>query len=225
MRTTAGLNADEAYQVGTATFDCSDAGTLLSTLEALGSRIVFLIDWNRARKRLNLFVKNSQSVAILTEAARREVGHVGWLAAGGEQLIYGAMQALGGDYFRIGERLDLVMGESQTREFLIEALALSSQSKRQREPPPMIADAVRLLLLRCSRRHHDEFDLLSEHAAFCHALAEGIRDAVAHGHERDAKAAAKFAERAKTWERQADLQVIKSRTMAETGPIGCRSCD
>ena len=218
MRTTAGLNADEAYQVGTATFDCSDEGGLLSTLEALGSRIVFLIDWNRARKRLNLFVRNSESVAILTEAARREVGHVGWLAAGGEQLIYGAMQALGGDYFRIGERLDQVMGESQTREFLIEALAVASQSMRQRKPPPLIADAVRLLLLRYSRRHHDEFDLLSEHAAFCHALAEGIRDAVAHGHERDTKAAAKFAERAKTWERQADLQVIRSRALAENRP-------
>jgi hypothetical protein len=74
-------------------------GHALSTLEALGSRIVFLIDWNRARKRLNLFVKNSESIAILTEAARREVGHVGWLAAGGEQLIYGAMQALGGGLF------------------------------------------------------------------------------------------------------------------------------
>ena len=110
------------------------------------------------------------------------------------------------------------MGESQTREFLIEALALSNQSMQQRQPLPLIADAVRLLLLRCSRRHHDEFDLLSEHAAFCHALAEGIRDAVAHGHERDAKAAAKFAERAKTWERQADLQVIKSRTLAENRP-------
>ena len=217
-RTTAGLNADEAYQVGTATFDCPDEDGLLSTLEGLGSRIVFLIDWNHARKRLNLFVRKSESIAILTEAARREVGHMGWLAAGGEQLIYGAMQALGGDYFRIGERLDDVMGEAQAREFLIEALALASQSMRQRQPLPLVADAVRLMLLRYSRRHRDEFDLLSEHASFCHALAEGIRDAIAHGHERDSKAAAKFAERAKAWERQADLQVIKSRTLAENRP-------
>lgn len=218
MRTTAGLNADEAYQVGTATFDCLNEDKLMSTLEALGSRIVFLIDWNRARKRLNLFVRKSQSVAVLTEAARREVGHMGWLAAGGEQLIHDAMQALGGDYFRIGQRLDQVLGEAQAREFLVETLALSSQSMRQRQPLPLIADAVRLLLLRYSRRHHDEFDLLSEHAAFCHALAEGIRDAIAHGHERDGKAMAKFAERAKAWERQADLQVMKSRALAENHP-------
>lgn len=218
MRTTAGLNADEAYQVGTATFDCPSEDKLMSTLEALGSRIVFLIDWNRARKRLNLFVKKSQSVAVLTEAARREVGHMGWLAAGGEQLIHDAMQALGGDFFRIGQRLDKVLGEAQAREFLVETLALSSQSMRQRQPLPLIADAVRLLLLRYTRRHHDEFDLLSEHAAFCHALAEGIRDAIAHGRERDGKAMTKFAERAKGWERQADLQVMKSRALAENHP-------
>lgn len=129
-RSTAGLNADEAYRVGTATFDCKDEEKLHATLDAVGSRIVFLIDWNRARKRLNLFVRKSESVAILTEAARREVGHMGWLAAGAEQLIHGAMQALGTDHFRIGERLDQVMGEAQAREFLTEALALSSQSMR-----------------------------------------------------------------------------------------------
>jgi uncharacterized protein Yka (UPF0111/DUF47 family) len=218
MRTTAGLNADQAYQVGTATFDCPNEEKLMSTLEALGSRIVFLIDWNRARKRLNLFVKKSQSIAVLTEAARREVGHMGWLAAGGEQLIHDAMQALGADYFRIGQRLDQVLGEAQAREFLVETLVLSSQSMRQRQPLPLIADAIRLLLLRYSRRHHDELELLSEHAAFCHALAEGIRDAMAHGQEADGKAMAKFAERAKGWERQADLQVMKSRALAENHP-------
>ncbi|HEY9213318.1 MAG TPA: hypothetical protein VIQ29_10760 [Ancylobacter sp.] len=217
-RSTAGLNADEAYCVGTATFDCKDDDKLLATLDAVGSRIVFLIDWNRARKQLNLFVGKSESVAILTEAARREVGHMGWLAAGAEQLIHGAMQALGTDHFRIGQRLDQVMGEAQAKEFLIEALALTSQSMRQRQPLPLVADAIRLLLLRYSRKHREEFDLLSEHAAFCQALAEGLRDAIAHGHERDAKAAAKFAERAKNWERQADLQVIKSRSLAENRP-------
>lgn len=218
MRTTAGLNANEAYQVGTATFTCADESGLLSTLEALGSRIVFLIDWNRARKRLNLFVKKAESVAILTETARREVGHMGWLAAGGEQLIHGAMQTLGGDYFRIGERLDEIMGEAQAKEFLIEVLTLTSQAMTQKQPVALAADAVRLLLLRYSRRHRDEFDLLNEHAAFCHALAEGLRDALAHGHDRDLKAATKLAERAKAWERQADLLVIKSRARAENRP-------
>jgi len=217
---TAGLNEGAAYHLGTARFACPDETALGEALHALGSRIVYLIDWNRARKRLGLFVGKSDAIAVLTEAARREAGHMGWLAAGGETLIQGAMQALGGDYFRIGERLDQALGKEPARDFLIEVLVLASHAMRQHQPLPMIADAVRLLLLRSCRRHRDAFDLLAEHAAYCHALAEGLRDAIAHGHEHDAKAAGKFAERAKNWERQADLQVIRARDLAASRPSG-----
>ncbi|RJG11019.1 DUF47 family protein [Pseudomonas cavernicola] len=217
-RTTAGLNAGEAYHVGTATFECEDEDALQRELEGIGSRIVFLIDWNRARKRLVQFVSKADAVAVLTEAARREVGHMAWLVAGGEQLIYGAMQALGADYFHIGDRLDQVMGPALAKEFLDEVLVLSSQAMQQRQPLALIADDTRLLLVRHMRRRRDEFDLLTEHAAYCHALAEGVRDALAHGHERDKNAARKLAERAKEWERQADLLVMSSRARAERHP-------
>lgn len=218
LRTTSGLNADDAYQIGTATFTCPNDIELLDRLEFLGSRIVFLIDWNRARKRLNLFVGKAAAIQVLSEAAQRDVGHMGWLAAGGERLVYGAMQALGAQYFRIGERLDHVVGETLAIEFLVETLTLASHAALVHQPVPLIADAVRLLLLRYCRRHRDEFDLLNEHAAYCHALGEGLRDAVAHGHDSHARQAAAFAERAKTWERQADLLVVKSRELARSRP-------
>lgn len=214
-RITAGLNAGEAYHVGTATVECADEDALLRVLEGIGSRIVFLIDWNRARKRLLQFVGNADALAVLAEAARREAGHMAWLVAGGEQLIYGAMQALGADYFHIGDRLDQVMGPAQAKEFLVEVLLLASQAMQQHQPLALIADDTRLLLVRHMRRRRDEFDLLTEHAAYCHALAEGVRDALAHGHERDRQAAAKLAERAKEWEHQADLLVMSSRARAE----------
>jgi len=217
-RITAGLNAGEAYQVGTATFSCADEESLQRTLEGIGARIVFLIDWNRARKRLLPFVSKPVAVAILSEAARREIGHMGWLAAGGEQLIHGAMQAMEEDCFHVGDRLDQVMGAAQAQEFLLEVLALASQGMRQRQALPLIADETRLLLMRHMRRRRDEFDLLTGHAAYCHALAEALRDALAHGHQSDRKAAAKLAERAKQWERQADLLVMHSRTRAERHP-------
>jgi len=217
-RTTSDLNAGEAYYVGTATFDGDSEEALQRALEGIGARIVFLIDWNRARKRLVPFVNKASAVAILSEAARREVGHMAWLVAGGERLIYGAMQALGSDYFHIGDRLDEVLGAAPAQEFLIEALALASQSMQQRQSPALIADETRLLLVRHLRRRRDEFDLLGEHAAFCHALAEGIRDALAHGHHHERKAAGKLAERAKEWEHQADLLVMRSRSRAELQP-------
>ncbi|GAB3373408.1 phosphate transport regulator [Azotobacter armeniacus] len=217
-RTTVGLNAGQSYHVGTATFACQDEAALQHILEGIGSCIVFLIDWNRARKRLVQFVSKPEAVDILIEAAHREVGHMAWLVAGGERLIYAAMQALGADYFHIGDRLDQVMGTAQAKAFLVEVLQLSSQAMQQRQPVALIADETRLLLVRHMRRRRDEFDLLTEHAAYCHVLAEGVRDALAHGHQRDRKAARKLAERAKEWERQADLLVIHSRTRAERHP-------
>ena len=113
-RTSAGLNFGATYYVGTAQFDCADEATLQQVLEGIGARIVFLIDWNRARKRLEQFVGKTDAVAILAEAARRRVGHMAWLAAGGEQLVFGAMQALGPEYFRIGDRLDGVLAACRT---------------------------------------------------------------------------------------------------------------
>ena len=216
-RTSAGLNFGATYYVGTAGFDCADEEALHQVLEGIGARIVFLIDWNRARKRLEQFVGKTDAVAILAEAARRRVGHMAWLAAGGEQLVFGAMQALGPEYFRIGDRLDGVLGTEKARAFVLESMGLASAAMQQRQPLALVADDTRLLLARYLRRH-DEFDLLAEHAAYCHALAEGLRDGLAHGHERDRKAAREFSERAKDWERRADQLVMDARARAEARP-------
>lgn len=217
-RNTAGLNAGADYIIGVAQFDCADEASLQTSLEALGARIVFLIDWNRARKRLNLLVKKSTSIAVLSEAARREVGHMGWLLAGGDRVIFAAMEALGPDYFRMGDQLDAVMGVDQARDFLVEALLLATAGLQSKQAPAQIEDQNRLLLSRHMARHRDEFAALEEHAAFCHALAEGLRDALAHGHERDEAAAHKLAERAKGWERKPDQMVIRLREEAFRNP-------
>ncbi|PWV81544.1 DUF47 family protein [Halomonas sp. A11-A] len=216
--TASGLNDGKAFFVGTATFDCEDEGSLQDALAGIGARIVFLIDWNRARKRLMQFVGKASAVAILTETARRETGHMAWLVAGGERLIFGAMQALGSDYFHIGDRLDQVLGAVPAQEFLIEALTLASESTQQGHSAALIADETRLLLVRHLQRRRDEFDLLGEHAAYCHALAEGLHDALAHGHHLKDKAADRLAERAKEWEHQADQMVMRSRARAELQP-------
>lgn len=220
-RSTAGLNAGDTYYVGTATFACADEEQIGGVLEGIGARIVFLIDWNRARKRLEQFVGKATALTVLTEAARRRSGHVGWLAAGGEKLIFRAMESLGSDYFHFGDRLDAIMGSERAVEFLLDAFALATKAVQQHQPSALIADDIRLLLARYLNRH-DEFELLAEHAAYCHALAEGLRDALAHGDERDREAADIFAERAKSWERSADQLVMDARARAEARPRWAR---
>ena len=65
QRTTQGLNQGDAYHVGTARFEAHDEAELAQQLEGIGERIVFLIDWNRARKRLLHFVSREGAVAVL----------------------------------------------------------------------------------------------------------------------------------------------------------------
>ena len=82
-RVNADLNDGAAYTVGIAQFDCPDQDAMQAALEGIGSRIVFLIDWNRARKRLQAFVDKDDAIAVLAEAARLDIGHRAWLQATG----------------------------------------------------------------------------------------------------------------------------------------------
>jgi uncharacterized protein Yka (UPF0111/DUF47 family) len=216
------LNQGQAYTFGTAHFDCADEAALDATLAAIGSRIVFLIDWNRARKRLLAFVDKEAAVQVLREAAQLEVGHMAWLNAGGEQLIYGAMQSAGQGAFRIGDRLDAVLGTGDARAFLVEVLRLASHARLQHQPSALVADETRVLLARCVARHSSAFELLEEHAAYCHALAQAVSDGIAHdamgADALGAQHAQERAARAKVWERQADRLVTRAREQAQRQP-------
>ncbi|MEQ8663965.1 MAG: hypothetical protein RLW62_24370, partial [Gammaproteobacteria bacterium] len=64
-----------SYYLSRAQYDAPDAATLARFLEWLGSRLVFLIDWNKARKRLRELVRKKDAVALLKWAADHEHGH------------------------------------------------------------------------------------------------------------------------------------------------------
>jgi uncharacterized protein Yka (UPF0111/DUF47 family) len=223
----AALNAGEAYTFGMARFYASNDAALDAALEGIGSRIVFLIDWNRARKRLLHFVGKAEAIDVLKEAARLDAGHMAWLKAGGEANVYAAMQAAGEGAFRIGDRLDEVLGPADARAFLVEVLCLASKAMLAGRPAALVADETRLLLVRRMRRRSSEFDLVEEHAAYCHALAQAVSDALAHDvtapgahddHKTAGKAARTLACRAKAWERQADHLVMQGRDHAQRQP-------
>lgn len=220
------LNDGKAFTFGTACFECPDDQSMNGVLEGIGSRIVFLIDWNRARKRLLPFVDNHVAVDVLTEAARIDVGHMAWLKAGGDQLIYAAMQSAGRGDFRIGDRLDAVLDPAAVFEFLVDVLRLSAEALLKGQPSALVADETRMVLARRVRQHGSELDLLGEHAAYCHALAQAVSDGLARnlitrdddGPKARAIAATALAARAKRWERQADHLVMRARDHAQRQP-------
>ncbi|SOE87855.1 Uncharacterized conserved protein YkaA, UPF0111/DUF47 family [Burkholderia sp. YR290] len=218
----AALNEGEAYTFGTARFDCANEQAVDATLEGIGSRIVFLIDWNRARKRLLAFVKKDAAIQVLRDAAKLDAGHMAWLRAGGEQLVYAAMQSVGQGAFRIGDRLDEVLGADDARQFMVEVMQLASQALLNGQPGALVADETRLLLARRVAQHSSEFALLEEHAAYCHALAQAVSDGLSHdvmdAMSSSASAAQELAARAKAWERQADHLVMRAREQAQRQP-------
>ena len=68
---------------------------MLAYLTFLGSRLVFLIDWSRARKRLRTFAPWRVCLEVLRWAADHDYGHRGFLSLGGEQLIFDALETAG----------------------------------------------------------------------------------------------------------------------------------
>jgi uncharacterized protein Yka (UPF0111/DUF47 family) len=215
--TSDGLNAGKPYRVGKAILQ-AEGQDLLDGLDAVASRIVFVIDWNRARKHLQNFVRKPQAHALLRRAAKEEWGHMAWLQAGGKQLVFNAMQAVDSEAFRIGDRLDEVLGEETATAFLFDLLRISSTILRQQQPVALMADEARMLLARVLQQRTFEFDLLAEHAAYCHALALALCDALDSAiaaSTTNATQPSGLVARAKAWERQADHQLMEARQRAE----------
>src|SRR6185369_16183285 len=58
--------ADGVYHLCVGTYNACDKAGLKAYLIHLGYRLVFLIDWNRARKRVELMVPGPEALSILT---------------------------------------------------------------------------------------------------------------------------------------------------------------
>ena len=67
------------YHMTVGTFTVEAAPDLERYL-SLGSRLVFLIDWNRARKRLRPFLPKVEVLALLRWAADNDLGHEAFCA-------------------------------------------------------------------------------------------------------------------------------------------------
>ncbi len=155
---------------------------------------------------------------MLEAAAARGCGHMGWLRAGGAQLVWDAMASLGDAAFRLGERLDDVLTPEAARDFLVQLLDRSWHAAQARQPGQLVADEARLLLARTLAGRHRGFELLQEHAALCHALASALHEGILHGALQDEAAALRLARRARDWEHQADQLVSRCRDQAQRQP-------
>jgi uncharacterized protein Yka (UPF0111/DUF47 family) len=168
------------FHLVTARFAAADESQCRAYLEFLGSRLVFLIDWNRARKQLRSFLPNAARLALLRWAADQEVGHRGFLELGApasstrRSRRWPARRSV-----HFGDRLCDVLGVEETEAFLRFVLRAAAQGLMVRQSASLIRDRVRAELARhLSNEERRLLGFATEHAGLIFELASLARDAI-----------------------------------------------
>lgn len=212
---TATLAAGAPFYLATGRFAAKDAKSCRAYLEFLGSRLVFLIDWNRARKQLRGFLRGSDRLALLQSAAETEIGHRAFLELGGARLVNQAIEETAGSSMRFGDRLCDVLGDAETLDFMTFVFRTSTEGLLSGQSPALIRDRVRVMLAtHFSNEERRLLRLAGDHAGLIFELASLVRD----GLRADQDGAGKRARRAGRFEHDADLLVIEAREAVRRRP-------
>jgi uncharacterized protein Yka (UPF0111/DUF47 family) len=207
---------DGVYHLCIGTFEAATAAELEDYLAFLGSRLVFLIDWNRARKRLRLLLPKKAVADLLKWAADNDHGHMAFLRAGGEQMIFDSLAFVSRAPSSFGARLDDVLGGEAAVKFMRYVMRTCALGLLGGRPEGLVRDEVRAELVSYFRSAQESvLDVAAEHAAFALEVASGIRDALLNASAPDAaEVFARNASRAQGWEHRADDLVNAARAQA-----------
>jgi uncharacterized protein Yka (UPF0111/DUF47 family) len=215
-RRTERLAEDPNYYLCTGRYDAVDSKALERYLAFLGSRIVFLIDWNRARKCLREFLGKGDAVRLLEWAADNNFGHRGFLKLGGERVLYEAIEFAQRAPLHVGERLHEALGQEAAFEYLQFVLRESTMGLLEARSERFIRDALKAELAR--RFHTAHASLLSIgllHAQRIFDLAASVVDALIHSTDSGAaQLLERTSRRASAWEHECDLLVTRIRSLA-----------
>jgi uncharacterized protein Yka (UPF0111/DUF47 family) len=178
-RQAAGIPDTDLFYVTVGRFAAADDAALRTFLERLGSRIVFLIDWNKARKRLGQLVPNALAVELLTWAAEQDFGHRAFVQLGGERLVYDALEQAVRTPLRYGEPLHEMLGVEAAADYLRFVLRTTATGLRDGQSEMLIRDRIRAELFNHFRSAEQR--LLADqarHAAMIGELARNLRTAL-----------------------------------------------
>ena len=185
-------------------------------LEFLGSRLVFLIDWNRARKQLRNFLPSEARLALLRWAAEQEVGHRAFLELGGARLVNHAIEAMAGSAMHFGDRLCDTLGVADAEAFLRFVLRASTEGLLAQQSSALIRDRIRTELGRhLSNEEHRLLLLASEHAGLIFELASLVHEGLLSAGEGNI---GNSATRARNFEHDADQIVLETRAAVKRRP-------
>ncbi|HTS51392.1 MAG TPA: hypothetical protein VMH05_25770, partial [Bryobacteraceae bacterium] len=208
------------FQLVTGTFEANDPAELTAYLNFLASRLVFLIDWNRARKELRSFLPGKQRIAVLKWAAESEIGHRAFLELGGAQLINRAIESTAGSAMHFGDRLCDVLGHEPAMDFVRFVFRAAMEGLREHHSSGLIQDRVRAeLQVHFSSEGKRLLELASEQAAIIVEIASLVREGIRsiESGDRDGHYQ-RLAQRAREFEHSADQLVVASREAVRRRP-------
>ena len=211
----AGLGEDNAFFLVTGQYQADSAADRNAFLSALGAALVFLIDWNKARKLLRSWVAKDDATRILDWAARQRIGHRGFLELGGNELIGAAVRNAAPTRIGFGERLDQALGRNAAVDFLKTAMRVSTEALSAGRSVRLVRDQIEADLVRRLERVDSALLAIVLRQI---GLAHDITAAIAHhiaalqaGRPIDGKL---LAGRAGRIERKADRIAIEARKEA-----------
>lgn len=182
-------------------------------LEALGACLVFLIDWNKARKILREWVSKSDAVQILDWAARHRVGHRGFLELGGADFVAAAVQHATPNRIGFGERLDRALGRDAAVDFLKTVLRVATEALLQGSSTRSARDRVEAALV--SHLERVDATLLAvviRQAGLAREIAAGIAQFIGERRLHRLVDGAALAGRAQRIEEKADRIALEARS-------------
>ncbi len=205
---------EETFYIATGTFDARDPAALDQALERLGASLVFLIDWNKARKSLRRLVPRAAATAILDWAAGHEVGHRGYLQVGGDALIMDLLETVSKATGGFHASLESAVGKDGAIDFLHDVLRIASEDLRNGRSAIAVRDRLRAeLLARVASVTDRILEIALDHAALTLDLANLTRRSLLSANPADKDVVA----RAKAWELEADRQVTHIRELCGDG--------
>ncbi len=204
------------HHLTTGRFVAPDRPSLERFLRHVGSRLVFVLDWNRARKRLEALLSRDDAIATLRWAAENDLGHMGFLNLGAERLVYDAVELAAKVPARYGEPLSEVLGSEATLAVIRFALRAAAEGLLAGKSPLLIRDEVRVEVLgHVQASHRRLLEAGADHASLIVESARGLRTALVRlgGTEHD-EFLQRATARAAAWEHRADEILVAQRQAA-----------
>ncbi len=211
-KTAEGLGDDGVFYLVTGRCETRDLAVRDDLLEALGSALVFLIDWNKARKVLRTWVPKTEAVRILDWAARNRFGHRAFLALGGSGLVAAAVQHAAPGRIGFGERLDETLGREAAVDFLKAVLRISTEALLAGSSVRLARDRIEADLARhLERVEATLLAIVVRQAGLAREIAAEIANAIFEQQAGRPFDRARLATRARLREEKADRIAVDAR--------------